>query len=258
MKTQIKLLILPLFFALLFSSCIFDEFVVGNGEISEETRTVPDFTSINSAGSFDVYYEYADEIEVIVSCESNLIPYIETVVYNSELKVRTPYNVNIRATETIEIYIKGPSVDEIKLSGSGLIHTEAINADYLKLSTSGSGHIETTFYGNELITSLSGSGVIDIYAESEYVEASISGSGEVNVEGFTNNALFKISGSGTFNGYDFPINNLEVNISGSGDLFVNVNDILDIDISGSGDIHYIGNPIISSNTPGSGNFFNEN
>lgn len=258
MNTKTIILILTLVLPLAFTSCINDFFVEGNGDVVEEVRTVPDFTQISSSGSFDIYYEYAEEIEVTVSCESNLMMYIETVVYNNELKIRTPYNVNIRQHEPIEIYVKGPYVNSIKLSGSGLIHTDSIYADYLHLGTSGSGKIETIFIGGDLTTSISGSGEINAYAECNYAEANISGSGKVYIEGQANSALFKISGSGKFYGYDFPINELNINISGSGDMYVNVLDYLEASISGSGNVYYLGDPAVRTNISGSGNIVSQN
>lgn len=258
MNTQKKLLIIPVLLALLLNSCIYDMWIEGNGDLIEEEREIPEFSKISSSGSFNVYYEYSDSIKVTVECESNLIMYIETFVYDEELKIRTPFNVNIRPSETIEVYVKGPFVDEISLSGSGLIHTGEIETDRLKLGTSGSGIIETTFYGDDLETSLSGSGRIDAYAECEYFESKISGSGKVYLEGEADRALYKVSGSGTFRGYDFEVANLEINVSGSGRMYVNATETMDVNISGSGNIHYIGKPSISTSITGSGNMIDEN
>lgn len=258
MQTKIKILIIPILFLFTLNSCFYDMWVEGDGEVTEEVRTVPEFVSIHSSGSFNIYYEYAEDPEVIVSCESNLLMYVETFVQEGELKIRTPYNVNIRPHHTIEVFVKGPYVDEITLSGSGLIHTEEIYSDYLQLKTSGSGHIETTFYGKELKTILSGSGIIDTYAECDYLEAIISGSGRVNLEGTSERAYYKISGSGKFDGYDFPVNDLEILISGSGSMYVNVEESLSGKISGSGNIYYLGTPAINITTTGSGNIISEN
>lgn len=252
--TLILLLLLPVFF----TSCLPDFFVEGNRDITEEVRTVPDFTHISSSGSFNIYYEYSDEIEVTVKCESNLLIYIETVVYEKELKIRTPFNVSIRPHEPIDVYVKGPYVYSIGMSGSGLISTDTIYGDNLTLSTSGSGRIETIFIGGNLKTSISGSGDVDAYAECDYVESSISGSGSVYLEGEAQTAEFNISGSGEFFGYDFPVDELFIHISGWGDLYVNVIDYLETSISGSGNVYYIGDPEIKMNISGSGKVIDQN
>jgi len=252
MKTKFLILVLPLLFSLFLSSCFNNLFIDGNGDVVEEERTVPDFTQVSSSGDFDIYFEYADEPEVTISAESNLMMYIESVVYNNELKIRTPYNVNLRNHKTIEVYVKGPFVDKIVLSGSGLIHTDTIYSDKLYLTTSGSGKIETAFIGGEIITNLSGSGQLNVYTESDYAEVNISGSGKIYLEGSSTEALFTISGSGTFYGYNYPVNELFIKVSGSGNLYINAIDYLEATISGSGNVFYHGNPQIKTSISGSG------
>ena len=258
MKTQLKILILPFLFSIIFSSCMFDIFEEGNGIVTEEDRVIPEFSEISSSGSFHVYYEYDETPGVTVSGESNLLEYVETVVYNDELLIRTPFNVNIRPHHTIEVYVKGPYVDRIHLSGSGLIHTDEIIADEFSATVSGSGNIETTFIGEDLYTKVSGSGEINVYAEADYTESYISGSGKIIFEGESDQSQFKISGSGKIRAYDFLTNDADIHLSGSGSAYINVDETLSAWISGSGDIHYIGNPYINSNISGSGRLINNN
>lgn len=258
MKTSLKLIGISIFITVLVSSCFNMVFEYGNGQVTQENRTVPAFTSVSSSGAFDIYYEYADTPSVIVSCESNLIQYIETAVFDNELKIRTPNFINLRPSKTIEVYVKGPEVERIDLSGSGLIHTDSISIDNLALILSGSGKIETTFYGNNLTTNISGSGEINVYAECKNYDVNVSGSGKITVNGFADSSMYNISGSGNVHAYDFFVDNADVKISGSGDLFLNVSDELYANISGSGNIYYIGNPKISTNTSGSGRVINKN
>lgn len=258
MKTQIKLLILTIAMAFLFNSCFFGVYEIGNGDVIEETRNIPEFTEISSSGSFNIYYEFAEETELTISGESNLLPYIETVVFDNELKIRTAFNVNINPHKTIEIYVKGPYIDRIHLSGSGLIYTDSIFNDRLELSTSGSGDIETKFFGDELYTKLSGSGKIEVSCECQFVETIISGSGSAYLEGIADDASYRISGSGKVKAYDLETLRSDVSISGSGDLFLNVSNKLDVAISGSGNVHYIGFPSVNSHSSGSGEIINEN
>lgn len=258
MKTNLKLTLIILTVALSLNSCFNQVFEYGNGIITEETRTIPEFKSISSGGAYNIYFEYADTPSVLVSCESNLIEYIETAVFDDELKIRTPNFVTIRPRKTIEVYVKGPYVEKIHLSGSGLIQTDSISSENLTLSVSGSGKVEAAFYGSNLNINISGSGDIDLYAECDYNEIKISGSGKVYLAGYADRSYYSISGSGKFYGYDFPVNDSEVKISGSGDLYLNVAEQLTATISGSGNIYYIGNPQITTNISGSGKLFNKN
>jgi hypothetical protein len=258
MKTTIKVFLSAFLLTLLMNSCFNRVFEYGNGIINEEIRVIPAFNSITSAGAFDIYFEYADTPSVIVSCESNLIEYVETAVFENELKIRTPNFVNIKPRKTIEIYVKGPEIEKIYLSGSGLIHADSVSSDNLTLGLSGSGKIETTFYGENLYTKVSGSGKINIYAECILFDIVISGSGKVDMLGYADICNYNISGSGEVHAFDFPVYEADVRVSGSGNLYLNVEEKLSANISGSGNIHYIGSPQIISNISGSGKLINNN
>ena len=194
MKTNLNLFLAILLLCFTATSCFNTTFEYGNGEIIEEMRSVPQFSSISSEGSFDIYYEYADTPSVLVSCESNLMQYIETAVFDGELKIGTPNFVVVRPRKTIEVYVKGPQVDKILLSGSGLIHTDTIRTSDLTLRIGGSGDIETIFIGKNLSTTVSGSGDIRSYAECEKYEVVISGSGKIFPQGWADKSIYTVSG----------------------------------------------------------------
>lgn len=258
MKTNFNLYVAIILLSFFSTSCFNTVFEQGNGEIVEKLRSIPDFSTISSNGAFDIYYEYADTPSVLVSCESNLMQYIETAVFDGELKIGTPNFVIIRPRKTIEVYVKGPFVDKILLSGSGLIHTDTIRTSDLTIKISGSGDIETSFLGNNFTTTVSGSGNIRSYAECEKYEVLISGSAKVFPKGWADKSYYTISGSGNVRGYDFPVRDANVDVSGSADLYLNVEDELKIKISGSGNIYYKGHPNIERNISGSGNIINDN
>ena len=258
MNTKTFTLILTLVLSVFLTGCFQDFFVDGNGDVIEEVRTVPEFDAITSSGSFEVYYEYSDDIEVTVSCESNLMMYIETVVYEGELKIRTPYNVSIRPHEPIQVYVKGPYVNSLLLSGSGIIETDTIYNDQLNVELSGSGRIETAYYGGNLTVSLPGSGEIVAFTSCDYTEAKISGSGDIKLEGFSDGASYKIPGSGLLYAADLLVNEINASISGSGTMYVYAIDYLEASISGSGNIYYFGDPEVNASSSGSGNVIHKN
>lgn len=258
MKTKIKYLTLIVSMSVFLTGCFMHEYEFGNGSIEEDIRTVPSFTAINSSGMFDVYFEYSDSTKVTVSCESNLIQYIETAVFENELKIRVPNFITLRPTKAIEIYVKGPQIESIKLSGAGLIQTDSVNSKSLVLELSGAGKIMTDFYGQNLYTNISGSGKIDVFALCNNYELNVSGSGDVELYGSANYAKYRISGSGNVKAYEFPVVEADVNVSGSGSLFLNVEEKMKANISGSGSIYYFGHPSIESNVSGSGRLFNKN
>jgi len=233
MKT-VKLYILGTLTLLIsFTGCIDNFSIRGNGIQATEGRITSNFNKVKSSGEFDIHITNGDEYEVVVKAESNLIPYIDTHVSGNTLGIDVRGLHNLRNSLPMEIYITTPYLEGIKQSGSGVISTDYFNADFFNVSLSGSGNISTAI-------------------EADKVEASISGSGKINLSGVSNDAKFSISGSGNIDSYDMATESCNAKISGSGDMWVNVEKFLHASISGSGNVFYYGNPGVETHISGSG------
>lgn len=278
MKTTIQILVLLVIALSTLSSCIEGIIIEGNGEITEESRQLPDFNQIYSAGSFNIFYSYDDSTSVRIECESNLLPYIETAVFNKKLDIQFASHVSVSPYKDINIYVTSPSIEKIHLAGSGNVEADSLTGQEVVLMVSGSGNIYSNFYGQYLESTISGSGKMEIYSDSDTLETAVSGSGSIEIEapsclftqvnisgsgkteltGSSKNAEFKIVGSGKIKAYGFPVENADVVLAGSGNAQVNVSENLDAIISGSGNLYYIGNPTIKFYETGSGSLINAN
>lgn len=243
--------------SLAFSQCFPGmKFINGNGIIIEKSREIPSFTEVDVRGAFDVYVHQSDTNGISIQAESNIMPYIETYVSDGELIVKTPINFSINPSMPIVLDIYSTEVEKIKLSGSGLIDTDTIYTDNLEIKISGSGNIFSTFYGKSIESKISGSGDMRMNVYSEETELRISGSGDIEVFGHTDFAEFDISGSGKIYAEDFEIEEANVEVSGSGNMWLWVNDYLHARISGSGNIYLVGEPDeIDFKSSGSGELF---
>ncbi|WP_346861754.1 head GIN domain-containing protein [uncultured Draconibacterium sp.] len=238
MKT-FKLLILASFALLTgVTSCVKDS-VMGNGNLASEERISASFNKVHSAGEFDVYITQGDNYEVVISAEENVIPFIETSFRNGVLTVETETLTSIRNTLPMEIFITTPNLEGIKLSGSGLISTDFFDCDKMDILLSGSGRINTTVSTNK-------------------VEALVSGSGVIDLSGTTTDADFGISGSGKIKASDLAVVHCSTATSGSGDMWVSVDNTLKAHISGSGNVFYYGSPDVETHISGSGNVIDYN
>lgn len=216
-----------------FNSC---KKVVGDGPVVSETRTTSTFNEIEFGVPGDVVYIDADEREIIIEAQRNIINVIETYVSGNELKVKVKDNTNIGSSKGIHITVKGPDVRSLKLSGSG------------NLSVPG------TFAANDAKLRISGSGKMIINKiDALNFEAIISGSGNIDVlEGIADEADLNISGSGDLDMVNVIAKKVETQTSGSGTMKVNVSDVLDARISGSGNVYYKGTPAVNVSISGSG------
>lgn len=84
--------------------------------------------------------------------------------------------------------------------------------------------------------------------------AGITGAADFEFSGAQQDELdIYISGAGNIDGFDMPVNNCNIRISGTGNCEVHVIDHLDVSISGVGNIWYRGNPTVDTDVSGVGN-----
>jgi hypothetical protein len=241
MKTIKQFIIPSLFLLFTATSCFYlDDFSIrGNGILETENRYASSFSKIKSSGSFEVTVEYSDRFEVSVTAESNILPYIDINVDGNTLEIDIEGIHSLRNTRPMEVHVKTPVLEGLKISGSGSIET---------------GHFECSNFES----TISGSGTVDANITCRRMEAFVSGSGEIRLKGEAEYSKFVISGSGKVDAYDFISTDCETNVSGSGDIFTTVDRQLDVTISGSGNVFYSGHPQIKSRITGSGKIINDN
>lgn len=230
---RIYLMLLAGVALLSFNSC---KKVVGDGPVITETRTASTFNEIEFEVPGDVVYIDADEREIVIEAQRNIINVIETYVTGNELKVKIKENTNIGSSKGIHITVKGPGVRSLKLSGSG------------NLSVPG------TFSASDAKLRIAGSGKMIVNKiQADYLDASISGSGNIDVlEGVADEEDLNISGSGNLDLVNVTARKAYTQTSGSGTMKVNVTDLLRTKISGSGDVFYRGTPDVNIEISGSG------
>ena len=201
------------------------ETIKGNGNSKKESREVKNFTGISVSGSMNVELDYGKGNALTVEADDNLLPYIETVVKDGMLVIKSKDNVNLKSKSKIVVHASATMLTELKVSGSGDINGKGdfYNDGTTAVSLSGSGNINMGVKSfSETKISISGSGNVKLSGEStESVEASISGSGDIDCS-------------------EFSCDNVEARVSGSGNIKVFANKSIDAKVSGSGNIYYKG------------------
>ena len=211
------------------------ERVKGNGNAGGEDRSVGNFNSVSSHGEYDVYLTQGAGYSVRVEADENLLQYIETVVENNVLEIRTRQGFSLKSRTDLKVHITAPAYSKVKTFGSGNILTEN------KLNNTSPIELE-----------LSGSGDIKVELNAPEVRAELRGSGNINVGGETRSFTGEIRGSGDIHAANLKAENVDVDIAGSGnaDVFASVK--LNVDVKGSGDVKYRGGAQVSSDIAGSG------
>ena len=214
------------------------ETIKGNGQIKKETREVSNYTSLASQGFMDVQIAYGNSNSVVIEADENLLPYIETLVENGKLSIKTKKNVNLKSSSKMVIYVSMTKINSLQLSGSGNINGSGAftNDGKTDIGVSGSGNLTLDFDSfKDLDLSVSGSGNIDLKSSA------------------TNSITAKVSGSGNIDCSSISSKDVDAKLSGSGNIKVYANNSIDAKISGSGNVYYKGNAQnISSKVMGSG------
>ncbi len=143
--------------------------------------------------------------------------------------------MGLRSDNKIKVYVTTDKIEEVFLSGSGNVTSDApfSGSDQLKLGISGSGDIR-------------------LNVNAPYIESHISGSGNIDLSGETKDSKVTITGNGDYKATDLQCENAEVHITGSGNVNVFASVKLEVHITGSGDVYYKGTPSIQQHITGSG------
>jgi hypothetical protein len=182
------------------------------------------------------------------SCEkmSNQIEGIGTITTNT-LQLDEFSKIKMEGADNV--FISHGDVQEVKVTGHSniisRIQTDVSNGTWtIELERGSYGQYELTYY----ITIPILEGVRN------------TGSGNVTVSDPISVDRMEISliGSGGFFGFPLTASRCQVDISGSGNCEITVNDDLDVAVDGSGSVYYKGSPIINEDITGSGRVVDTN
>jgi hypothetical protein len=204
-------------------------------ETVKETRNLSGFTKVGFGVAGDIFINIGPEFKVVLEGDKSLLADIKTEVSGSKLIIKKD-SWHTFDNGKVTVWITMPALEGLGVSGSGKAEIrDAIKANDLDLSVSGSGRISTSDLTlGRMDVSISGSG--DIYT----------GGGDVK------KADISISGSGNYSGETLRIAEADFSISGSGGAKCNVTDNLEAHVSGSGSVIYSGSPKVDARVSGSG------
>jgi len=237
--TTLARIAIALIMALLLSSCGFDinigDFgtgVKGNGDVVTENREITDdFTEVSASEGIEVFVTQANDFEISVEADENVIDLIGTDIKNGKLRIHAIENIG-RATK--KVYVELPDVSLLSVSsGANLTTDNKIKTDKLEIEA----------FNGAL-------GKIEFEADDAYIEA-------------RNGANLKLIGSAQSaniegrNGANIDARNLVTKIciaeaAGGGNMQLNVTEKLTADAHSGGNIGYSGDASVQKKKSMSG------
>lgn len=194
----------------------------GSGRLARQVYEVPSFrkVSVNLASDIFIIQDSLQKVEI--ETDDNLFNFLFVEVNNEDLSILSEKGLCPRR---LNIFITTPNLNEIEINGSSdIIAQSPIFTDYLNIEINGAGDI---IFDSLKVGSLN---------------VVINGSGDIRVGGITDSFSVQINGSGDVHALNLISKSVQIETNGSGDVYVHSLENLDVGIHGSGDVYYLGNP----------------
>ncbi|MBT8234631.1 MAG: DUF2807 domain-containing protein [Bacteroidia bacterium] len=237
--TTLARIIIGLSLALFVSSCAFDmsfgDGKKGNGEIAEDQREVSEeFSVISAQEGLDVYVTQANDFDILVEADENVIDLIGTDIKDGRLRIHTYENIG-RATK--KIYVSLPQVTGLHTSsGADLITKTTIETDKIELSASS---------GSDL----------QVMLEADEVDADCSSGADIKISGNANLFYVEASSGSDIKAREFEVKTCVADASSGADIKINVSENLTAEASSGADISYTGEANVKTKKSVSGSVY---
>jgi hypothetical protein len=185
----------------------------GNGNVITETRTVPDYTSVEADGAFTITWSNAPAAFKITTDE-NLLRHVETSVHGSKLRIHS--RGQLRPTDGIRVTLSSSALSGASLNGAVRLTAGRLAGKGFYLEGTGATRVIVDGTVTELMATMSGASRLEAGSlQAETVQLSISGAGKADVA--ASKALkVAISGAGKVTYTGNPT--VEKRISGAGSI----------------------------------------
>lgn len=207
-------------------SCAIEKGSKQKGKETTMDVNVKDFTELEIAGSFNVYFTQGNTTSVKVKGYEK---YLKNVKITSDGKT---LSIGIHKSwknlsyfyDDIEVYVTSPNIRGISIAGSGeFTSNNKIDTDRMYISVAGSGEVDIKdIICDKIQGEIAGSGEIDIKRiTTQNAELSIAGSGDIDIENAViDNVACEIAGSGNIE-LKGNIRHHTQEIAGSGSVNIN-------------------------------------
>ena len=200
--------------------------ITGNGNLIEEIREVPEYTSLNITGPFEVRLVYGKPGRIKFAGEANLLALTSFETKDGKLVIATTGTHLLKPSPDNKITIRIPyrRMDAIMLTGNGSVYAAR------------------TLKGDALELGVDGDGTIRLSADAALVKACVIGSGSIQLTGHTNTLKCSVAGAGRIKACALEAESVQALLSGCGVIETNCMKRIFGRINGTGSIALIGEP----------------
>ena len=206
-------------------------------DLSEKTYELAAFDEIVTAGPQDIVITLGETFSVRAEGEPRALSLLEPVVENGRLTIgpRDGFNWNRWSRlDGATFHVTVPRLGSVTTAGSGDVHIDRVEGENFEVNIGGPGEITI--------------GELDV-GEAGFT---VAGSGNLVVAGSAGETRVTIAGSGEVQAGGLQSETANVQIGGSGDVALGVEQDARVSITGSGDVTILGDAECSVTRMGSG------
>jgi len=154
--------------------------VKGSGTRKTEERSVPAFSAMSVSGAFEVAVAIGPERNVSISADDNVLPFIRVEVKDDKLEVSTTQAFDTAQSPSVSV--KTPRLDAFSTSGAAKVTIEGVRGEAFRISTSGASDLTARGKVDRLTIDASGAGRIALGDLSALdVDVHMSGGGDMDL-----------------------------------------------------------------------------
>ncbi len=217
------------------TSCIRIVGMRGSGNVKSEDRNVSGFDRVSVSSGMNLYLKQGSSESLTIEAEDSIIPRIQTVVKNGELKIRYKYSVlgSINLYSPTNIYLTVKDLRELDVSSGVTVESEEINSDSLKVDLSSGADGKMIITANKLVVDLSSGSRLEISGQAD----------EQNID---------LGSGGEYDARDLISKSVVIDASSGSNAVVNASENLEVDISSGATVEYSGSPKVISDISSGG------
>ncbi|MBS4013921.1 MAG: DUF2807 domain-containing protein [Bacteroidetes bacterium] len=241
MKTSNKLLLGALLVALLgitisvflMKSVLNKTLIIGKGNLIEKTIDVNDFTNLNIAGNYKIYYTQDDSYAVKIIAEENIINLINVFVEEETLKTSSDSMI---VSSNISIYVTAPNISNLILTAGSSFIAGFIATDEIKVTANGGVNL-------------------DINGTFSEFNLFLNAGADAIIKGNSKRLSVLANAGSSLQAKEFEVLEAELTASSGSTLEVNAINTLSVESSSGSSVIYYGNPELKNIITSSGGTF---
>ena len=221
---KLSFLTIPVFILFTLSGCSLFS-IIGSGNIVNNEYAFTGFTSVKAGYTCDVTITEGSDYSVTISCDDNVVPYLETYTLANVLHINLKPGSSF-SNFTFKATIVMPDLSSLNMSGASSAKVSGFdsNEDFrVVVSGASNANINLISIGN--------------------LRCNISGASQLNLGSTSSSADITIncSGASTIDLRNFSAQNGNVSVSGASTAYINIDGNLSGSVSGASTLYYRGN-----------------